>query len=92
MDYVRHPGTLSSMTEWTVTPTMTPVVPPVLTTSGGGGGIAAADGGLSAIIMECLPGEDMHVLRDRHCQDMAVEYGGGHRLLGGERGGTETGS
>ena len=64
---------------------MTPAVPPVPTTAGGGGGIATADGGLSAIIMECLPGEDMHVLRDWHCQDMAVEYGGGgHKLLGGE--------
>ncbi|KAL7535927.1 hypothetical protein ACHAXR_010875 [Thalassiosira sp. AJA248-18] len=30
-----------------------------------------ADGGLSAIIMECLPGEDMHLLRDRHCQAIA---------------------
>ena len=25
-------------------------------------------GGISAIIMEYLPGEDMHLLRDRHCQ------------------------
>ena len=31
----------------------------------------ASDGGLSAIIMECLPGEDMHLLRDRHCQSVA---------------------
>ena len=29
-----------------------------------------ADGGLSAIIMEYLPGEDMHLLRDRHCQSL----------------------
>ena len=28
------------------------------------------DGGLSAIIMEYLPGEDMHLLRDRHCQSL----------------------
>ena len=29
-----------------------------------------SDGGLSAIIMEYLPGEDMHLLRDRHCQSL----------------------
>lgn len=44
--------------------------------------VAAADGtigdkdvaatGVSAIIMEYLPGEDMHLLRDRHCQSLAV--------------------
>lgn len=33
----------------------------------------SADGGLSAIIMEHLPGEDMHLLRDRHCQTLLLE-------------------
>mmetsp|Transcript_17487 Transcript_17487/g.33374 ORF Transcript_17487/g.33374 Transcript_17487/m.33374 type:complete len:852 (-) Transcript_17487:68-2623(-) len=31
-----------------------------------------ANGGISAIIMEYLPGEDMHLLRDRHCQSIAA--------------------
>ena len=35
-----------------------------------GGGSQSSDGGLSAIIMEYLPGEDMHLLRDRHCQSL----------------------
>jgi serine/threonine protein kinase len=33
---------------------------------------SASDGGLSAIIMEYLPGEDMHLLRDRHCQQQGL--------------------
>ena len=43
----------------------------------------AADGGLSAIIMEYLPGEDMHLLRDRHCQSLLEksENGGGGTLM-----------
>ena len=37
------------------------------TGAGGGGGVA------SAIIMEYLPGEDMHLLRDRHCAALAED-------------------
>ena len=47
----------------------TPMTPGVPSLGGGGGGGGTSDGGLSAIIMECLPGEDMHLLRDRHCQE-----------------------
>lgn len=31
---------------------------------------SGGEGGLSAIIMEYLPGEDMHLLRDRHCTSL----------------------
>lgn len=44
-----------------------------------------ANGGISAIIMEYLPGEDMHLLRDRHCQNIAAtekSIGGGTSLGG----------
>ena len=36
----------------------------------------STDGGLSAIVMECLPGEDMHLLRDRHCQSLVEKADG----------------
>lgn len=42
--------------------------PPNAAPLAGGAEKGSADGGLSAIIMEYLPGEDMHLLRDRHCQ------------------------
>lgn len=38
--------------------------PPTVSSSGGAGE------GVSAIIMEYLPGEDMHLLRDRHCSNL----------------------
>ena len=61
VDYVRQPA--SSIAANAIT-----AAPPA-------GGAAAekgpsADGGLSAIVMEYLPGEDMHLLRDRHCQSL----------------------
>ena len=43
-----------------------------------GGGPQSSDGGLSAIIMEYLPGEDMHLLRDRHCQSLLEKSSGGN--------------
>ncbi|KAL9185325.1 hypothetical protein ACHAXT_003102 [Thalassiosira profunda] len=43
----------------------------------GAEGKAAAEGALSAIIMEYLPGEDMHLLRDRHCANVAERAEGG---------------
>lgn len=90
VDYVRHQGTslandnnvvvvppvMSSSSLAGMATPMTPGVP----SSGGG----TTDGGLSAIIMECLPGEDMHLLRDRHCQETAAEAA----ALGGDGNGT----
>lgn len=47
---------------------------------------SSADEGLSAIIMEYLPGEDMHLLRDRHCQALAEKVdGGGNNSSAGEK-------
>ncbi|KAL7462704.1 hypothetical protein ACHAXS_003079 [Conticribra weissflogii] len=47
------------------------------------------NGGISAIIMEYLPGEDMHLLRDRHCQSIAAmeKSAGGGNSAGGSSAG-----
>ncbi|KAL3787463.1 hypothetical protein ACHAW5_009001 [Stephanodiscus triporus] len=91
VDYVRRAppsppavdGASSSSSSATTTTT-----PATTTTS------ATADGGLSAIIMEYLPGEDMHLLRDRHCQQqmqmqmqMQMQQGGGGGSTGQPAGG-----
>jgi serine/threonine protein kinase len=82
VDYVRHHGTQSLVIDNTNNIAIAP--PPPIMSSSSLAGMAAltpmtpgapslgggtSDGGLSAIIMECLPGEDMHLLRDRHCQE-----------------------
>lgn len=78
VDYVRHQGTNDNnvvvpspvMSSSSLAGMATPMTPGVPSSGGGAGN---TDGGLSAIIMECLPGEDMHLLRDRHCQETAAE-------------------
>ena len=64
VDYVRQPPSPSLNDDVTTTTTPTPEG----NEEKGGGSLQ--DGGLSAIIMEYLPGEDMHLLRDRHCQSL----------------------
>ena len=56
-------------------------------TSNGGG---TGHGGVSAIIMEYLPGEDMHLLRDRHCQSLAAAEKATY-VSGGNSSGTSSG-
>ena len=53
------------------------------TATGGSDGGAAAAVGVSAIIMEYLPGEDMHLLRDRHCMSLENEKSENNRGGGG---------
>ena len=52
----------------------TGIVPAAEKVGGGNNGAIGGigSGGISAIIMEYLPGEDMHLLRDRHCQSLAA--------------------
>ncbi|KAL7526792.1 hypothetical protein ACHAWF_001914, partial [Thalassiosira exigua] len=72
-DYVRQPAPSTNAAS-AATPGTAEKVPPA--------------GGLSAIIMEYLPGEDMHLLRDRHCQailDGRAEGGGNNTSSSGER-------
>lgn len=69
VSYVRQPGTPA------------PSNSAAVVTPGAGGTTEKGPdvGGLSAIVMEYLPGEDMHLLRDRHCQSLMekVESSGG---------------
>ena len=80
VDYVRQspPLTSPSVTSSALSSSISSVDAhcPVVTPGEKSSSCAAAasmDGGLSAIIMEYLPGEDMHLLRDRHCQSLLLE-------------------
>jgi hypothetical protein len=77
VDYVRQPPpstTLSaSATSSSSSAEATVVTPGTTIMDKSSSAATSADGGLSAIIMEHLPGEDMHLLRDRHCQTLLLE-------------------
>lgn len=59
-------------------PTFVDYVRPALNSDVGEG-----SNGVSAIIMEYLPGEDMHLLRDRHCANLLGEGKSGGGVTGG---------
>ena len=65
VDYVRQPGMASQNNNSSVDLSTAAAAPAQAASSAPQ---APEAGGISAIIMEYLPGEDMHLLRDRHCQ------------------------
>lgn len=76
------PGSVPTFVDYVRPPPSS--VPVVNTTGNGVDGAAAV--GVSAIIMEYLPGEDMHLLRDRHCMSLENEKSANAR--GASGGGT----
>jgi serine/threonine protein kinase len=98
VDYVRQPPPLASssaVSSGSGVDAHCPVVTPGEKSSSAPT-TTTADGGLSAIIMEHLPGEDMHLLRDRHCQSLLLEksdigLASGSNSGGGVGGATTTG-
>jgi serine/threonine protein kinase len=64
VDYVRQPGTTAQNNNSSVDVSVAAASAQFATSAPQ----APEAGGISAIIMEYLPGEDMHLLRDRHCQ------------------------
>ena len=72
-DYVRHvPPAGERMAQSSAPSSSAPGGAPTPATAASSASSSSSDGGLSAIIMECLPGEDMHLLRDRHCQQQGL--------------------
>lgn len=67
-DYVRHVPPAGEMAQ-SAPSSSAPGAPTPATAASSS---SSSDGGLSAIIMEYLPGEDMHLLRDRHCQQQGM--------------------
>lgn len=68
VDYVRQPGTPSSQNNNNSSVDLSATAAASAQTATSSAPQAPEVGGISAIIMEYLPGEDMHLLRDRHCQ------------------------
>ena len=78
VDYVRQPPS-PSLNDDVATTTTTPTPESGSEEKKGGGTLQ--DGGLSAIIMEYLPGEDMHLLRDRHCQSLLEKASADNNII-----------
>ncbi len=67
VDYVRQPGNIASQSNNNSSVDLSTAAASAQATTASAPQAPEA-GGISAIIMEYLPGEDMHLLRDRHCQ------------------------